>query len=118
MALDTTNSSPAYVCGRFFAVLEKIQQDASGGKLNHTIKDAYFASASSNPAMVFPKLIKLSQSHLKKLGEGSRVYYQRLMTEIIALISGEFPKTQSLQDQGKFMIGYYHQNAKLYEKRQ
>ncbi|MBM6967927.1 type I-C CRISPR-associated protein Cas8c/Csd1 [Pseudoramibacter alactolyticus] len=118
VALDTTNSSPAYVCGRFFAVLEKIQQDASGGKLNRTIKDAYFASASSNPAMVFPKLIKLSQSHLKKLGEGSRVYYQRLMTEIIALISGEFPKTQSLQDQGKFMIGYYHQNAKLYEKRQ
>lgn len=118
VALDTTNSSPAYVCGRFFAVLEKIQQDASGGKLNRTIKDAYFASTSSNPAMVFPKLIKLSQSHLKKLGEGSRVYYQRLMTEIIALISGEFPKTQSLQDQGKFMIGYYHQNAKLYEKRQ
>ena len=34
MALDLENKTPAYLCGRLFAVLEKLQQDASGGNLN------------------------------------------------------------------------------------
>ena len=43
VALDKDNCGQAYVCGRLFAVLEKLQRDASGIKLNRTIKDAYFA---------------------------------------------------------------------------
>ena len=66
MSLDKTNQTPAYLCGRLFAVLEKLQQDASNNSLNRTIKDAYFASASAKPALVFPKLIRLAQNHLSK----------------------------------------------------
>lgn len=114
MALDKENHGQAYLCGRLFAVLEKLQQDASGNSLNRTIKDAYFASASSKPAMVFPKLIKLAQNHLNKVK--SPVFYNKLIGEIINQLNGEFPDTLLLVDQGKFIIGYYQQYQSFFEK--
>lgn len=42
MTLNPENTNPAYLCGRLFAVLEKIQLEATDVKLNRTIKDAYF----------------------------------------------------------------------------
>ena len=38
MALDLDNKNQGYLCGRLFAVLEKIQEDAQPG-INATIKD-------------------------------------------------------------------------------
>lgn len=137
MALDETNTNPAYLCGRLFAVLEKLQKDAyapekksdktkkdenqpesnqsnkaAGKGLNRTIKDAYFGSACVRPATVLPKLMLLSQHHLSKLD--SEVSYSKMIGGIISLIDGEFPQTLSLEDQGKFIIGYYQQNNVLY----
>lgn len=63
MSLDKENKNPAYLCGRLFAVLEKIQLEATDVKLNRTIKDAYFSSASSRPALIMPRLIDLSNYH-------------------------------------------------------
>lgn len=114
MALDLENHGQAYLCGRLFAVLEKLQQDASGNALNRTIKDAYFASASSKPALVFPKLIKLAQNHLNKVKYPG--YYNNLIREIIGHLNGEFPETLFLTDQGKFIIGYYQQYQSFFEK--
>lgn len=114
VALDKENCGQAYLCGRLFAVLEKLQRDAAGTKLNRTIKDAYFASASAKPAQVFPTLIKLAQNHLKKVKyPGS---YEKLSGEIMDKLNQEFPETLSLQDQGRFIIGYYQQNQKLFKK--
>lgn len=115
MTLDQSNTNQAYLCGRLFAVLEFIQQRASGGGLNRTIKDAYFSSACVRPATVFPKLVMLSQHHLSKIG-GS-VYLGKMMGSIMASLNGEFPQTLSLDDQGKFIIGYYQQNNSLYTKK-
>lgn len=114
VSLDKTNQSQAYLCGRLFAVLEKLQQDASNNSLNRTIKDAYFASASSKPALVFPKLIRLAQNHLNKVKYP--VYYHKLMGEIMDGLKGEFPETFRLMDQGRFDIGYYQQNQDLWKK--
>ena len=116
VALDKENCGQAYVCGRLFAVLEKLQRDASGTKLNRTIKDAYFASASAKPAMVFPKLIKLAQNHLNKIK--SPAYYNILLGEIMDKLNGEFPETLLLQDQGRFIIGYYQQYQSFFEKKE
>ena len=114
LAWDEQNRNPAYLCGGLFAVYEKIQQDASGGGLNRTIKDAYFASACSRPASVMPKLAMLSQNHLKKLTEGGNVYYQRMIGSLMEGLADAFPATLSLDDQGRFIIGYYHMNRKLW----
>lgn len=107
MALDTENQNPAYLCGRMFAVLEKLQQDAAGGNLNRTIKDAYFSSACSTPAVVFPKLLTLAQHHIPKAAYGG--YWNYLLGEITQKLEGEFPKTLPLDEQGKFILGYYQQ---------
>ena len=114
MALDKENCSPAYLCGRLFAVLEKLQQEASGNSLNRTIKDAYFASAASRPVLVFPKLLRLAQNHLNKAK--NPVYYNILIGEIMDKIQGEFPGTLLLADQGKFIIGYYQQYQNFFVK--
>ena len=114
VSLDVTNTNQAYLCGRLFAVLEKLQQDASRNTLNRTIKDAYFASASAKPAIVFPKLIRLAQNHLNKVKHPT--YYNKMMGEIIEQLSGEFPETLMLKEQGKFIIGYYQQYQSFFRK--
>lgn len=119
VSLDKENRNQAYLCGRLFAVLEKLQQDVSGNKLNTTIKDSYFSSASSKPAMVFPKIIKLAQNHLKKLdNESYVVFYNKLIGEIIDSINGEFPETLMLSDQGRFIVGYYQQYQDFFIKKE
>ncbi len=114
LALDRENTTPAYLCGRLFAVLEKLQKDASGGNLNRTIKDSYFASASSRPAIVFPKLIRLAQNHLNKAKYSG--YANATMGEIMNKLSGAFPDVLSLTDQGKFVLGYYQQAFEKHQK--
>ncbi len=114
MALDRENANQAYLCGRLFAVLERIQQNASGGGLNRTIKDSYFASACAKPAAVFPKLLKLAQYHLGKDEYATR--NNALIGEITDKLRGEFPQTLSLNEQGKFIIGYYQQYQDFFKK--
>lgn len=116
VALDKENCGQAYLCGRLFAVLEEMQRDAAGTKLNRTIKDAYFSSASAKPAMVFPKLVSLAQNHLKKVKMRKPETYQRLLGEIIDGLNGEFPETFPLQDQGRFIVGYYQQYQDFFKK--
>ena len=113
--LQENSTDTAYNLGRLFAVLEKVQTEALGN-VNATIKDKFFSSACTTPALVFPRLLKLAQPHLAKLGEGNRIYKDRLIGEILAKIDGTFPNTQSVQQQGMFILGYYQQKQKLYEK--
>lgn len=114
LSLDTQNKNQAYLCGRLFAALEKLQQEASGNSLNRTIRDAYFSSASSKPAIIFPKLINLAQNHLKKVDRP--VYFNKLIQEIVDNINGEFPEMLPLAEQGKFIIGYYQQYQSFFVK--
>lgn len=115
MSLDCENSNEAYLCGRLFAVLEMIQKASLNNSINRTIKDAYFASASSTPSIVFPKLLKLTQYHLSKLE--NCVFWNKLMGEIMDKLNGEFPSNFLLKDQGRFMVGYYQQIQDLYKKK-
>lgn len=119
MGLKEGCEESAYVLGRLFAVLESIQKDANPG-INTTIRDRYFNSACATPASVFPTLIKLKNSHIKKLEResgGTKVYYEKMLTELMGKIE-KFPRRLSLEEQGKFMLGYYHQVQKKYEKKE
>lgn len=120
MGLNESSNETPYILGRLFSVLESVQKDANPG-INTTIRDRYFNSACATPASVFPVLIKLKNSHIKKLereiGGGSKIYYEKLLTELMGKINA-FPQRLSLEEQGKFMLGYYHQTQKKYEKRE
>jgi CRISPR-associated protein Csd1 len=117
MTLNPENKNPAYLCGRLFAVLEKIQLEAADVKLNRTIKDAYFSSASSRPALIFPRLIDLSKFHLSKLSEGRAIYFSKLIDEIMDNIEDNLPANLSLIDKGNFQVGYFHQNSYFFTKK-
>ena len=106
-----------YRLGRLFAVLEAVQQKANPN-INTTIKDRYFNSACATPALVFPTLLRLAQSHLSKIGGGAEVYYDKMITELIGNVTQSYPLRLSLQDQGIFQIGYYHQKQKLFTKKE
>lgn len=119
MGLNEESRETAYVLGRLFSVLESIQMDANPG-IKATIRDRYFNSACATPASIFPVLIKLKNSHMKKLerDKGSaKIYYEKLLTELMGKLD-EYPKRLSLEEQGKFILGYYHQVQKKYEKRE
>lgn len=119
MGLNEESQETSYVLGRLFAVLESIQLDASDG-IKTTIRDRYFNSACAAPASVFPVLMKLKNSHMKKL-ERSKKYlendYEELLTKLMCKLD-TYPKRLSLEEQGKFILGYYHQMQKKYEKRE
>lgn len=113
MSLDPGRKDVAYLLGRLFAVLEKAQQDALG-KVNATIKDRFFTSASATPASVFPRLLKLAQHHIEKSQYG-HISDRRIAEIMEHLVS--FPNRMSLEDQGLFAIAYYQQKNAMIPKR-
>ena len=119
MGLKEESRDTAYVLGRLFSVLESIQMDANPG-IKATIRDRYFNSACATPASIFPVLVKLKNSHMKKLERekgSAKGYYEKLLTEIMEKLD-EYPRRLTLEEQGKFILGYYHQVQKKYEKRE
>jgi len=115
VSLDTENPNIGYRLGRLFAALERAQETANPG-LNATIRDRYYGAASATPVTVFPQLLKLKVHHLAKLeNRGQAVNLERLIGEIIDGIDG-FPGHLTMEDQGRFAIGYYHQRQQFYKK--
>lgn len=124
MALDENCANLGYRLGRLFAVLERVQQDAAGGpnKINSTIRDSYFGSASSTPGAVFPTLMRRNQHHMAKLRKempGLHVVRDKLMQAILNEgmdCAIGFPSTLSLSNQGRFVLGYYQQRQAFFDK--
>lgn len=112
--LDKENTNQGYLCGRLFAVLDKIQEDANN---QHSIRERYMNAASATPATVFATILNLSSHHAENLNEGRKIYFEKIKQEIIDKISAAgFPSHLDLQDQGRFFIGYYHQRQVFFTK--
>ena len=115
--LDKDNTNQGYLCGRLFAVLDRIQEDANS---INSIRERYMNAASSTPASVFSTILNLSLHHMENLSrDGKKIFYEKLKQEIIDKISAEgFPLHLDLQDQGRFFVGYYHQKQEFYVKKE
>lgn len=113
--LDKENTNQGYLCGRLFAVLDKIQEEANN---QHSIRERYMNSASSTPAAVFSTILNLSNHHVENLkNEGRKIYFDKLKQEIVSKIDADgFRPQLDLQDQGRFFIGYYHQRQDFFTK--
>lgn len=135
---EASNYIP-YVLGREFAVLERIQI-ASVGKTRGSgnkaaeksgekedvkqstpqksiMRERYFTSAATTPAVVFPVLMRLSQHHQAKLSDASKVWSDKLLTDLQSRIHEPLPAHLTLQEQGAFYLGYYHQKQAMYAKK-
>lgn len=104
--LDEQNESRAYLCGRLFALICKLQFMAQG-KVNSSIKDRFFASASNNPCRAMGILLTKYVPVYQKKTKGA---YATIITEIAARI-GHFPNKLTLTERGEFALGYYYQYA-------
>ncbi len=115
--LDKSNTNQGYLCGRLFAVLDKIQEDAN--RIS-SIRERYMNAASATPASVFATILNLSSHHMEKLAnESRRIFYEKIKQEIIDKIPATgFPAHLDLQDQGRFFIGYYHQRQDFFTKKE
>lgn len=110
--LDKDNNNQGYLCGRLFAVLDKIQEDANNIS---SIRERYMNAASATPSAVFATILNLSVHHSEKLDGGRRIYFEKLKQEILDKVSADgFPTHLDLQDQGRFFVGYYHQRQDFF----
>lgn len=120
MALDLDRTDSPYLLGRLFSVLEKAQEEAIPGA-NTTMKDRYLSSASATPGLVFHMILKNSTNHIATLRKnpekaGRAKYFEILIQEIVGKFN-DFPSTLPAEDQGLFMIGYYHQRKNFFTKK-
>ena len=115
VALNKESKSIPYTLGRLFSILENLQDRAIGSA---TIRQSYFSSASTNPSNVFPRLLSLSMHHADKLD--NPVWFEKQKGDLIDILDSEkpFPNTFSLQEQGEFIVGYYHQQQERYAKKE
>ncbi len=121
VALDKTYDNIGYVLGRLFAVLERIQEQAQGQGLNKTIRDTYFGGAASSPLVTFKRLENLSMHHLTKMRNSGKniIWLEKLKQEIYSKIPAQgIPSTITLEDQGRYAIGYYHQRQEFFVKKE
>lgn len=114
MTLDDSRKDRPYLLGRLFALLEKTQSDAVGS-VGASIKDRYIGAASATPLLVFPQLLRLAQHHISKADYGK--YDEDKIADVMRHIDA-FPPHLSLQEQGDFFIGYYHQRVVNYQKKE
>lgn len=113
--LNQERDTTAYNLGRAFSIFEQIQQRANG---EVTLTNRYYNAASTTPAAVFPTVIRLSKAHLAKIERESprlAYWFRRQLEETL----GEgrvcaFPKRLSLEEQGDFALGNYHQASKRF----
>jgi len=109
--LDFENTAPAYLCGRLFALIEGIQRSALGKDINAGVRERFFTAASTSPSPAFGRLIRQMQNHLTKLKQ-DKAYLANILDGEVRDLCGqikEFPAVLSLEQQGQFALGYYHQ---------
>ena len=115
--LDKTEGNPGYRCGRLFFALARLQYLAVSPKA--TIIDRFYGGASTAPVSVFGQLMRLHHAHLSKVaskpgwGPGAATNIRKDIEQITTQpdLLTEFPRQLSLQDQGRFALGFYHQSA-------
>ena len=108
--------NPAYLCGRVLALMDRIHNAAHGKSTASSPAGRYYGSASSTPALVFPRLCKLARIHLEKIANKGWAYnLDRDLAGLISKFSAQasWPRTLSLEDQGRFAIGFYYERAPM-----
>lgn len=110
VSLERDSDNAAYQLGRMFAMAEIAQRMALGRKVNATIRDRYFGAASATPASVMPLILRGMQNHLSNLRKkGKGGFIEKEVDQICEHLGQRMPSTLPLQEQGRFIIGYYHQ---------
>ena len=121
---------PAYNLGRLLAVFENLQDKYHNYERKGAgVVERYYGTTSSAPASSFPLLCRLARHHLSKLKKGEEkdkaaaFAIEKDITEIFSkfqpTVAGQppvFPRILTLEEQGKFALGFYQQKAKPHKQ--
>jgi CRISPR-associated protein Csd1 len=120
--LDATRKSAAHTCGELLAVLEEAQGRSSRWRVNATLVDRFYGSASTAPATILTLLVKrATQAHFPKIRK-ERLRYEELSKQLEDVMTsideaGGYPKTLTMREQGEFALGFYRQRAAFRSQR-
>ncbi len=120
--LDTKRNTIGYLCGQLLSILEEAQLRAARWRINTTLVERFYGSASSAPMSVFGTLVRRATTdHFSKIRK-QQLGYKDLEARIESVTTaidqtGGYPKTLSLKEQAEFSLGFYHQRAKFSENR-
>lgn len=119
MALEKEKKNRSYQYGRLLAVLEKIEQDTYDKKdtMRETNAIRLQQRFVQNPLETSEQIIKkLKQAYYRKLKKPAIAYYEKLIEEILCVISEceETELDKSLNEM--YLIGYYLQKQDFYKK--
>ena len=116
-ALDLESTSTAYNCGRLLAAIDRLQRVSAESKVNLTIGQKYFKSASKTPGKVMTMALANEGNYLKRVkNEGTKIYYIRLLGELSEKVGASIPEKFSRTEQGEFMLGYFYQQKEFVKK--
>ena len=114
-------NDPPYNCGRLLAVLDDIQREYHRADVGADIIVRFYGNASTFPANVFARLLRLSKAHLNKIGRDRppvAAALQSKLNDICDLFGGckpsdapQFPGQLDLFEQGRFALGFHQQKA-------
>ena len=89
------------------------------GDRNAGIRERYFTYAMTLPAAAFGRLFNLNSKHFTKLKNekpGLAITMDRELQKLCKDIDiSSFPATFTLEEQGQFAIGYYHQRQEQFK---
>lgn len=118
--VNEDDKHPAYLCGRLLAQLDYIQYQALR-KVNATVVDRFYGTASTSPAVVFPRLLKGAMPHLASIRSertsssksyaASLSYPDKELAKLLEHLTS-FPSILTLEEQGMFALGFYHQRSR------
>lgn len=117
MALNAEYTNTGYLLGRMLAIVERAQTTSQPG-ISYTIKDQTYATMSVTPAALYNRVFSLSVSYFRRIPrQGTQVYLKNLLSEVADKLSIDgVPMRLSLEDQGRFALGYQHQFQSFYTK--
>lgn len=114
--LNEESRNVAYQCGRMLAVFQHIQSIQSG-EPKASFLDRYYATASTSPAMVMPRIFSIARTHLKRIKQRTlRDDLQTLLERIhsqINTMDSSLPTMLLPIDQFQFQLGFFQQQPFL-----
>lgn len=113
VSLNENNTNPAYLTGRIFAHMESAQRAIDPSNQTTFVK-RYFARVMGNPAEAMPQMhlsFNLLRAKANSDDKKSAIFTakEKVISELIDMLDGNYPSKLSPEQQGYFVVGYYQQ---------
>lgn len=119
MALEPERKDRSYQWGRMLAVMEKIERDtydSSEGRESNAIRmQSVFVQRPGYAARII--MDQLKSAYYPRLSKGTRIYYDRLIGEIMEQLSLYPPEMYNKPLTEMYLPGYYLQKNAFYTKK-